>query len=192
MTEWKPKRKPKLTKALENEFRVVEAFGSIQTKLEVTHTPKRTINSLCKMTRMHKNTFNETLKRTKEKGYVTYQTHGRGRKATDIKITETGAAFIRDTLRKYAHTRQVSSSELFMDLDDQKRLPLIPAAVIDLDILLQGRISMWRCPIHPKSLISYKPLKGRGAVTKCRETGCIQEKRWYVDIGELPASNLDE
>ena len=179
------KRKPKLTKPLKHDFQVVEVFNSKHTILEASHKSKRTINSLCKSTAMCKSTFLAALERTKNKGYLTYQTHGRGKRATDFQVTESGVFFLNEMMRHHPSLRRVSSSEKFMDLDKQNRVRIVPAAVMKLDIEKNGAIERWRCPRHPKSKIDYLPVKGRGAITICQEPGCNQKKYWYSNI-ELP------
>lgn len=150
------KRKPKLTKPLKNEFLIVEACKG---------NPK-SINAVLRKTGLQRNPFFETLERVKNKGYVSYETHGKGKKATNIQVTETGVSFLCKMVSLHPSLRQTNSQGA---IDKQ---------VINLDISLNGAIEKWKCPFHPNSERSYKFLKNKGVIASCKEPGCKQTHHW--------------
>lgn len=101
------KRKPKLTKPLKNKYCVVQVCKSKPATLGIPLiTPKRTINALCKAAHMNRSTFLDNLKRVRAGGFITYETHGRGKAATNIQVTDQGGTFLCDMKRKHPSLRR--------------------------------------------------------------------------------------
>lgn len=151
------KRKPKLTKPLKNEVLTIEACKA---------NPK-SINGVLRKTGLQRNPFFETLERVKNRGYVSYETHGKGKKATNIQVTELGVSFLCKMVFLHPSLRQTNS------------LNMIDKHVINLDIALNGAIEKWRCPFHLSSKQrSFKFLKNKGVIASCKEPGCKQTQHW--------------
>jgi hypothetical protein len=162
------KRKPKLTKPLKNEFLITEACKA---------NPK-SINEALRKTGLQRNTFFESLERTKNKGFVSYEVQGKGKKAINIQVTELGVSFLCKMVFSHPSLRQGTSTMVWYFNQQTKTTSAIDKRVINLDFALNGAIEKWKCPFHPNSERSYKFLKNKGAIASCKEPGCKQNQHW--------------
>ena len=177
-------KRSKLTKLLKNKFRVVQVCKIKPITLGFSQVmPKRSLNSLGKAAHMNRSTFRDNLERARTDGLVTYETHGRGKAATNIQVTDQGVIFLCDMIRKHPSLRRESSG--FNDLwfyNQQTKLPeKIDIRVQNWDIVHNGRLSKCKCPDHPNSKKDYEFLAGKGVIVRCSELQC-NFKRFFENI----------
>jgi DNA-binding MarR family transcriptional regulator len=151
------KHKPRLTVPLGNELQVLLLFRD---------NKEATINGVFKLSGMHRKTFFETKARLKSKGLLTYEINGKGKRAKNIVVTESGFGLINQFIRYVKVPGRISRDQF----EKARKL-------INQDIVHNGKIKLWRCPVHPNAEISYT-IKYYGIFAYCNEKGCKKSNHW--------------
>lgn len=148
---------------IKNEIRVLLAFRA---------NPNKGINEIWKTTGLHRKTFFETKKRLEDKKFITYQTNGKGKKATATNITDLGRSFLCSLPR---FKELLNAEGLFTHSQLQKT-----KSILNADMALGGKLRKWKCRFHPEAEVSYNIIKNRDAFTYCQEKGCKNSGHWVI------------